>query len=518
MALADVRASVPPPPRSAPGSAQPGALHELRTLVLSRHSAVVMETQEEERADALLDAVAREVGLEVFEWTVTRGLVRRPAGARLYGTEDPLHMLAAIGELKVQALFVLKDVSAHLAAPVASRALRELLERFGAPGRLSTVVLLGAAVSVPAELDGQVVRYELRLPGRDEYRRAVAAVVESLQANRRAEVVLGPEDIDAFADAMTGLTLNQARQALAQVAIEDSRLDVGDVGRVVELKASALREDSLLEYFPATDNSYQLGGFANLRRWLERAQLARGPEAAALNLPTPKGVMLVGVQGCGKSLAAKVIAREWGLPLLKLDAGRLYDKYVGESERNLRRAFAAAESMAPVVLWIDEIEKGMAPAGGGDAADGGLSRRLFGSFLTWLAEKRADVFVVATANDLSALPPELLRKGRFDEIFFVDLPDAAEREAVLRIHLALRKQDPEAFELARVVAAAEGFSGAEIEQVVVGALLRGLQEHRPLETQMLIDELAATVPLSVSRREDMDRLRALARERFTPVR
>jgi SpoVK/Ycf46/Vps4 family AAA+-type ATPase len=227
--------------------------------------------------------------------------------------------------------------------------------------------------------------------------------------------------------------------------------------------------------------------------------------------------MIVGVQGCGKSLAAKVIAREWQMPLLKLDAGRLYDKYVGESEKHLRRALASAESMAPVVLWIDEIEKGMAPSGGGDA-DGGLSRRLFGSFLTWLQEKRADVFVVATANDLSALPSELLRKGRFDEIFFVDLPDTSEREAILRIHLSLRKQDPERLDLARIVAAADGFSGAELEQVVIVSLLRALQEHRQLDTQLLLDELAATVPLSVSRREDIERLRALARERFVPVR
>jgi hypothetical protein len=314
MALADVRASVPPPSPGAPGSPPPGALHELRTLVLSRHPAIVIETREEERADALVAAVARQSGLEVFEWTVTRGLVRRPAGAPVYGTEDPVRMLAAIGDLEVQGLFVLKDVSPHLTAPVVSRALRELLERFAAPGRLSTVVLLGAAVSVPPDLDGQVVRYELRLPDREEYRSAVAAVVESLQANRRAEVVLAPEDVDAFADAMTGLTLNQARQLLAQVAIDDGRLDAGDVGRVLELKARALREDSLLEYFPAADNPYELGSFANLRRWLGRAQLARGPEAAALNLPTPKGIMLVGVQGCGKSLAAKVIAREWGLP------------------------------------------------------------------------------------------------------------------------------------------------------------------------------------------------------------
>jgi SpoVK/Ycf46/Vps4 family AAA+-type ATPase len=227
--------------------------------------------------------------------------------------------------------------------------------------------------------------------------------------------------------------------------------------------------------------------------------------------------MLVGVQGCGKSLAAKVIARRWELPLLKLDAGRLYDKFIGESERNFRRATAAAEAMAPCVLWIDEIEKGLATGGGGDA-DGGLSKRLFGSFLTWLQEKRADVFVVATANDLSALPPELLRKGRFDEVFFVDLPDAAERDAILRIHLRLRKQDPESLDLARVVAATVGFSGAELEQVVISALLRGLQEQRPLDAEMLVAEAGATVPLSVSRREDVERLRATAADRFVPVR
>jgi hypothetical protein len=395
--------------------------------------------------------------------------------------------------------------------------LRELLERFAAPAQRSTIVLVSATLDLPAEVEAQVVHYELRLPAREEYRAAIEAVVESLRLNGSAQVAIAAADYDAFAAALSGLTLNQARQAVAQVAIDDGRLTAEDLGRVVDIKARAIRDDGPLEYFPALENTFQLGGFANLRRWLQRAHVAFGAEAAALNLPAPKGVMLVGVQGCGKSLAAKVIAREWQLPLLKLDAGRLYDKYVGESEKHLRRALASAESMAPVVLWIDEIEKGMAPSGGTDA-DGGLSRRLFGSFLTWLQEKRADVFVVATANDLSALPSELLRKGRFDEIFFVDLPDASEREAILRIHLALRKQAPERLDLARIVAAADGFSGAELEQVVIVAVLRALQEHRPLDTQLLLDELAATVPLSVSRREDVERLRALARERFVPVR
>ncbi len=205
------------------------------------------------------------------------------------------------------------------------------------------------------------------------------------------------------------------------------------------------------------------------------------------------------------------------MPLVKLDAGRLFDKYIGESERNFRRAIALAESMAPVVLWIDEIEKGMAPTGSTES-DGGLSRRLFGSFLTWMQEKNAEVFVAATANDLSALPPELLRKGRFDEVFFVDLPEPDEREAIFDIHLRRRRQDPAALDLAAFVAASEGFSGAEIEQAVIAALYRSLHEARPLDAPMLLEEMHSTVPLSISRREDIERLRAGARGRFVPVR
>jgi SpoVK/Ycf46/Vps4 family AAA+-type ATPase len=286
---------------------------------------------------------------------------------------------------------------------------------------------------------------------------------------------------------------------------------------VVELKARALQSGGALEYFPPADDAQELGGFANLQRWLSRAQIAFSPAARELNLPAPKGILLVGVQGCGKSLAAKVIARQWHQPLLKLDLGRVYDKYIGESEKNLRHAFDTAEAIAPAILWVDEIEKALGPGGAQDA-DGGLSQRLFGSLLTWLSEKRAEVFVVATANDLSALPPELLRKGRFDEIFFVDLPDAAERADILRIHLRARKQDPAAFDLAAVAAAADGFSGAELEQVVTAALLRALQEGQPLSSAGLVAELAATVPLSRTRREDVERLRILARERFVPVR
>jgi SpoVK/Ycf46/Vps4 family AAA+-type ATPase len=261
-----------------------------------------------------------------------------------------------------------------------------------------------------------------------------------------------------------------------------------------------------------------LGGFVNLKSWLERAKVGFTSEAKALNLTPPRGIMLVGVPGCGKSLAAKAIAREWQLPLLKLDAGRLFDKFVGESEKNFRKAIEMAESLSPIVLWIDEIEKAMAAGGGSGEADAGLSRRLFGAFLTWLQEKKQEVFVVATANNLSLLPPELLRKGRFDEIFFVDLPDDSERESIWKIHLGLRKQDVKKFDLLKIVSASDGFSGSEIEQAVVAALYRALHQKTPLTTDLLIEELTNTVPLSVTRREDIDQLRETAQGRFVNVR
>ncbi|MCU1349515.1 MAG: putative ATPase, family, partial [Acidobacteria bacterium] len=258
-------------------------------------------------------------------------------------------------------------------------------------------------------------------------------------------------------------------------------------------KGEMIERGGILEFFPVEENTFEIGGFARLKSWLESARVGFSEEARALNLDAPKGVLLVGVQGCGKSLAAKFIAREWELPLLKLDAGRLYEKYVGESEKNFRRATAMAEAMAPVILWIDEIEKAFAQATSGDA-DGGLSQRLFGAFLTWLQEKKEGVFVVGAANDLTRLPPELLRKGRFDEIFFVDLPTRDDRKNILTIHLGLRKQDPAQFDLNRLADVTEGFSGAEIEQAVISSMYRALQRRTRPSTETILEAVQSTVP------------------------
>ena len=514
------------------------SVHDLRTLIRSSHPLVVIETVEEERVLALLQSVTAQERMPLFEWSITRGLTRADEGATLSKmTATPLAVLQHLHGLTVEAVFWLKDIGPHLQDPAVCRQLREVAAVYSRSR--ATCLLTGQPITLPPDLDKVAVRLDLKLPDRDELRsmlrgllqslgpRAtsrprsttlVHSILGSLSETKAAENSPSSQESDAILRALQGLTLHQARQVIAQCIVERGTLSAEDVHTILKRKVQAIKDGGLLEYYPLEDNRFELGGFTNLKSWLERAQVGFTIEAKSLNLTPPRGIMLVGVPGCGKSLAAKAIAREWKLPLLKLDAGRLFDKFVGESEKNFRKAIEMAESLAPIVLWIDEIEKAMVAGGGSGDADAGLSRRLFGAFLTWLQEKKQDVFVVATANDLSSLPPELLRKGRFDEIFFVDLPDDAERETIWKIHLSLRKQDSKKFDVGKIVSASDGFSGSEIEQAVVAALYRALHQKTPLTTDLLVEELTHTVPLSVTRREDIDALRQTAEGRFVNVR
>lgn len=514
------------------------SVHDLRTLIRSSHPLVVIETVEEERVLALLQSVTAQERMPLFEWSVTRGLTRTddaPTLSRM--TATPLAVLQHLHDLTVEAVFWLKDLGPHLQEPAVCRQLREVAAVHSRSR--ATCVLTGQPITLPPDLEQVAVRLDLKLPDREELRSMLRGLLQSLgprtSARPRSTTVVqsmlrsmnetktaakGPtsQDAEAILRALQGLTLHQARQAVAQCLVEGGTLSADDVQTILKRKVQAIKDGGLLEYYPLEDNRFELGGFTNLKAWLERAQVGFTDEAKSLNLTPPRGIMLVGVPGCGKSLAAKAIAREWKLPLLKLDAGRLFDKFVGESEKNFRKAIEMAESLSPIVLWIDEIEKAMVAGGGSGDADAGLSRRLFGAFLTWLQEKKQDVFVIATANDLSSLPPELLRKGRFDEVFFVDLPDDAERDAIWKIHLGLRKQDSAQFDLGKIVSASDGFSGSEIEQAVVAGLYRALHRKTPLTTDLLIEELTHTVPLSVTRREDIDALRQTAEGRFVNVR
>ncbi len=492
------------------------AIHDLKSLIASFHPLIAIETVEEARARDLLEEACYELDKHLFEWSVTRGLHRGEDGSTLLQTTtSPVKALQHIEDLEVDAVFLFKDFAPHLENPATARQFRETVERLQR-GMGSSLVLTGDSIALAPELEHIAIFYQLKLPGTEELSTLLSSTTKTMNSLHGVEISLDDPGKARVVNALSGMTLNQARQSLNRVMLRDGRLCADDVTGILERKATMIRDGGMLEFYPYDGNPFELGGFENLKDWLRRAAIGFTPEAAAFNLAPPRGILIVGVQGCGKSLAAKAIARDWQVPLLKLDAGALYNKYIGESERNFRRATELAESVAPCVLWIDEMEKAFASGGDGDN-DGGTSRRMLGSFLTWLQEKKASVFVVGTANDLDCLPPELMRKGRFDEIFFVDLPDTHERAAIFDIHLKLRNQNPGAFDLAALVEASEGFSGAEIEQAVIASLYRALYLKRPLDTELIRHELSETVPLSVSRREQISRLRADASRRFVSV-
>lgn len=505
------------------------SVQHFKTLVVSFHPVIVIETVEEERVQTLMQKACTDMQMPIFEWSIAQGLMRSPEspdnrwqneyappgskrGQALPKTAEPIDMLRHIQDMSFKSIFWLKDFAPHLKDAVVARQFREVVQQFSL--NRSTIVISGSGVVLPPELAQDAVYVDIKLPKPEELYTEVSRVIRSLGG--KVSVELTPDDISPLVKALQGMTLSQTRKVVSYAALHDGKLNADDIKRILDRKARAIHEEGLLDYFPSETNMAELGGFEGLKRWLAYARVGFTDQAHDFNLPAPKGILIVGIQGCGKSLAAKTIARQWNLPLLKLDAGRLYDKYVGESDKNFRRAVVLAETMAPCILWIDEIEKSMGQSN--SDADGGLSRRLFGYFLTWLQEKSQEIFVVATANDLSAIPPELLRKGRFDEIFFVDLPDTHERENIFKIHLSRRNQGLDAYDLPTLVAVTEGFSGAEIEQAIITAHYRALYENRPADTALVVEQIKRTVPLSVTRREDINRLRALAKERFVPAR
>jgi len=492
------------------------ASDELTLLIRSRHPIVVVECDDEARLLAQLADSCGTLGLPLFTWSVTDGIRRSGAGSPVYETCEPAKALAHVEASGLPAVYVFRDLAPWLSDARLVRLVREVAQSIDA--RRATLVLSGASIELPAELRPLAARWTLDLPERAELSELVLETFKDLNQGKALQYRLSREELDRFVGQLAGLSAPEARRVVARCVLDDGALDITDLAIALEAKKDRVEASGVLEFEDLQKDAVELGGLANLKGWLTRAQAGYSERARELGLAPPRGLLLVGVQGCGKSLACRTVARTWGLPLLRLDAGRLFDKYVGESEKNLRKALETAEAVAPVVLWVDEIEKAFASGSSGDA-DGGLSKRLFGAFLTWLQEKSPGVFVAATANDLSAVPPELLRKGRFDEIFFVDLPDVSEREAIFALHLARRKQDPAAFDLAALAAASDGFSGAEIEQAIVTALYAMIADQgEALTTPRVLAELKATVPLSRSRREDVDALRAFAAERFVPAR
>jgi SpoVK/Ycf46/Vps4 family AAA+-type ATPase len=493
-------------------------LEQVDLLVRARYPVLYVVTHEESRLESMLLDLARRQGKPLFTWTATRGLVALP-GARPVEGMRAATAVEALERIRVQpgaGIFLLRDLHPYFEDPLLVRRLRDLAAELKDTHR--SVVISAPRLALPAELEKDVTVLDLPLPEPDELRASLRVLCEQLHDGDPNTMRLAASDVDALVRAAQGLTLAEAENAFARAAVTDGALRPEDVQLVLDEKCQAVRKSGILEFHAASATLADVGGLLRLKEWLRRRGKALAPGAREFGLPPAKGVLLLGAPGCGKSLTAKVVAQSWQLPLLHLDLGRVFSGLLGGSEENMRKALRVAEGVAPAVLWIDEIEKGLAGGTGRSGEmDGGTAQRVFGSLLTWMSEQKAGVFVVATANRIDVLPPELLRRGRFDEVFFVDLPDAAAREEILRIHIGRRGRDPKGFDLPALAEKCAGFSGAEIEHCVIEGLYDAFDHERELTTEDVARAIGDTTPLSITSSEEIERMRAWAASRTRPA-
>jgi SpoVK/Ycf46/Vps4 family AAA+-type ATPase len=483
-------------------------------VLRARHPCVSIVTGDESYALDTVIAAALEAGRRMLAWSAVRGISE--------GLFQEQHEVRPDSNVPARALrrfmfedhvgvMVMLDLAAHLDDNLTLRALRELIDN--CRRMRTTLVMIDHQDRLPEVIDRAAVRFDLALPVDAELGNLAIETLNRIKADEpRIGVTLTNRDFQRLVKHLRGLTRAQAQQVIADLAVEGDAFSADDVDKVLTRKRRLLHRAGLLEFVEVPVSLDDIAGMAALKQWLKLRERALEDSAQAAGIEAPRGLLLLGVPGSGKSLCAKAIATAWQRPLLRLDAGVLYDKWVGESERRLRDALKQAEAMAPMVLWIDEIEKAFASAAS-HSTDGGLSQRMFGSLLTWMQERRAAVFLVATANDIEALPPELLRKGRFDEIFFIDLPDETVRRELFRIHLKKRQLDPSYFDIATLAAKSERFSGAEIEQAIISAQIEALAGDRQLDTATIAGTVAKTTPLAVTMAERVEALRSWASTR-----
>jgi SpoVK/Ycf46/Vps4 family AAA+-type ATPase len=490
---------------------QPDTRHELETLLRSRIPLVIVETRDEPRALELISSLSlrltQPVHLPVFQWTTTDGLRRLDVdlgGAQRHNIE-PVEVLKSIRATDKAGVYVLLDFHPYLGDPMHVRLIKDICQGYDKIAR--TLVLISYSINLPPELEHFAARFDLAFPDRNERQAIIERVAREWQVAHGSRVRTDKKALGLLLQNLAGLSTNDTERLARKAIYDDGALLESDLPGVMQAKYELLNRSGVLSFEYNTAAFAELGGLLKLKEWLQRRRIAF--DGSSSNLDAPKGILLLGVQGCGKSMAARAAAGIFGVPLLRLDFAALHNKWQGETERNLRDALKAANVMSPCVLWIDEIEKGVAT---GDS-DGATAKRILGTFLTWLAEKRSHVFVVGTANDISELPPELIRKGRFDEIFFVDLPSATVRRDVLEIHARKRGLSISIEQLNSLAHECEGFSGAELEQAVVSSIYAAKASDQSANSAHLLKEIRATRPLSVIMSERIEALRAWAAER-----
>jgi len=489
-------------------------LQDLTALIRANTPLIVIETQEEARIVELFRLALSQVWRALYRWSITEGLRRIDMDREdeAEGAPDASAALQAMEQAEQRGIYLLLDFHPYLGYAGSQRQLRDILARRHCQPHV--VVLVGAKIELPPELEALAVRFNPRLPDANALLKMVREeAVDYAREHGGRRVETDGEAVQQIVRNLQGLGLGDARRIARQLIFADGALGANDLPQLSKLKFELLNRSGHLHYDYDSARFNDVAGASRFKRWIEQRRAIFVSGSAPPGLDPPKGVLLLGVQGCGKSMLAKATAGGFGVPLLRLDFGTLYDKFQGETEKNLRNALASAEQLAPCVLWIDEIEKGLASGG----EDSGVSRRVLGYLLTWMAERKSAVFIVATANQVQDLPAELLRKGRFDEIFFVDLPSPDVRVELLRLHMSRRQLQADDFALPALAAAANGFSGAEIEQAIVAALYTAHAEHKPLDTGLVMHEIRNTRPLSVIMSEQVDALREWASERTVPA-
>lgn len=488
---------------------------ELSVLIQAQYPLIYLVTFEEERAERTIAALSqREPRQRMYTWTMTHGMLeygqQRGTGQQ-NNTVSPQAAINWAMRQKEDSVFVFKDLHPFKDSPEVTRSLRDAIEAFR--GTHKTIVLMSPVQEVPIELEKEVVVLDFTLPTMAELNKVLSAELEKSHAS-----VITTEGREKLLKAALGLTRDEAEKVFRKSRVMAGRLTESEVDIVLSEKKQLIRRNGILDYIEEDETIDSVGGLEELKHWLKQRSGAFTERAREYGLPQPKGMLILGVPGCGKSLIAKTTARLWGLPLLRLDMGRVYDgSMVGRSEANLRGALRTAESISPAVLFIDEIDKAFAGSAGSADSDGGTSSRIFGSFLTWMQEKTSPVFVIATANRVERLPSEFLRKGRFDEIFFVDLPNEEERKEIFKIHLGKRRSDTERFDFDQLSKVCEGFSGAEIEQGLISAMYEAFAQGREFTQLDIIAAIRATMPLSKTMSEQVTALRDWARQRARPA-
>jgi len=486
---------------------------EIETLVRARYPILYLVSWEEDRVIRDLRQIADAREKKLYVWSSSKGMqlhTNLEQGKRTVDerTRDPLAALDMVLDHMEPALFALLDFHYYMVDPGVARKLRDVAASLKASYK--TAMVVSPTLKIPFELQKDITVIDYELPSLEELGNLLDARVKELNESSHLNIVIEPGARERILYAAKGLTLNEAENVFAKTLVSARRLTDAEIPIILSEKEQAIRKSGILEYYRTEEGFSNVGGLDNLKAWLSKRTRAFGQEARAFGLPSPKGVLLLGIQGCGKSLCAKAVSSLWRLPLLRLDVGKVFSDLVGSSERNIREAIVVAESVAPAVLWVDEIEKAFAGTQSSSFSDAGTTSRVFGTFLTWLQEKAAPVFVIATANNIQQLPPELLRKGRLDEIFFVDLPTKEERAEIFAIHLRKHGRDPQGFALDKLAAAAEGFSGAEIEEAVIAALFDVFDRETELTTDAVLRAIGETVPLSTTVKEEIEGLRQWA--------